>query len=401
MRWLSIIGLGEDGLDGLSAEARRLISDAELVVGGTRHLALTASLIRGETLVWPSPIDSAFPALIARRGHPVAVLASGDPFNYGIGKQLAALISPEDMICLPQPSAFSLAASRLGWALQDVAQVTLHGRPLENLIRVLHPGRRILALAWDGTTPAKVRDLLILRGLGRSRLAVMERMGGPAERQRSDNAAKLDVTDVAPLNVIAIEVVGESKSPVIPLAPGLDDALFESDGQLTKREIRALVLSSLAPRYGERLWDIGLGSGSIAIEWLLADPSLSALGIEERADRAARAKRNALALGTPVLDIVEGRAPEALAGLPLPDAIFIGGGLTDDGVFDAAWDALKPGGRLVANAVTLEAEARLAALNAAHGGELIRIAISRAEPLGGMTGWRPALPITHWRVVKP
>ncbi len=401
MRWLSIIGIGEDGLDGLSPQARSLVSEAELVVGGSRHLAMAASLVRGATLVWPSPIDTAFPAILARRGKPVVVLASGDPFNYGIGKQLAAIVAADEMISLPQPSAFSLAASRLGWALQDVAEVTLHGRPLENLIRVLHPGRRILALSWDGTTPGKVKELLVSRGLGRSRVTVFERMGGPAERRRSGTGEALDTTNVDALNVIAIEVAGDAKSLVIPRASGLDDALFETDGQLTKREIRAVVLSSLAPRYGERLWDIGLGSGSVAIEWLLADPSLSAIGIEERPDRAARARRNALALGAPALQVVEGRAPAALAGLPPPDAVFIGGGITDDGVFDVAWDALKPGGRFVANAVTLEAEARLAALSAVHGGDLIRLAISRAEPLGGMTGWRPALPITHWRAVKP
>ncbi len=401
MSWLSIIGIGEDGVHGLSPRARDLVSQAKLVVGGSRHLAMAASLIRGDTIAWPSPIDTAFPAILARRGKPVVVLASGDPFNYGIGKQLAAIVAAEEMISLPQPSAFSLAASRLGWALQDVAQITLHGRPLENLIRVLHPGRRILALSWDGTTPGRVKELLVSRGLGGSHVTVLERMGGAAESRRSGTAETLDAANVDALNVIAIEVADHCGSAVVPLSSGIGDDLFESDGQLTKREIRAVVLSSLAPRYGERLWDIGLGSGSIAIEWLLADPSLSAIGIEARADRLARAKRNALALGAPSLQVVEGSAPAALAGLPQPDAVFIGGGITNDGVFDAAWEALKPGGRFVANAVTLEAEARLAALNASYGGELIRLSISRAEPLGSMTGWRPALPITHWRVVKP
>jgi precorrin-6Y C5,15-methyltransferase (decarboxylating) len=229
-------------------------------------------------------------------------------------------------------------------------------------------------------------------------MIVLERMNGPGERLRGGPAVTLDVADVAALNVVAIEVAGENGA--VALTPGRDDALFENDGQLTRSEIRALVLASLAPRYGERLWDIGLGSGSIAIEWLLADPSLAAIGIEERPDRAARARRNALALGAPALEIVEGRAPEALSGLPPPDAVFIGGGLGDGGVVETAWQALNPGGRLVANAVTLEGEVHLAKLAAAHGGNLTRLAIQRAEPLGKLIGWTPARPITHWRVVK-
>ncbi len=399
-RWLFIVGIGEDGVAGLSQEACRLVESADLVAGGARHLALAASLIRGERLAWPSPIEDAFPKLLARRGRPVAVLASGDPFHYGVGKLLAALVPADEIACLPQPSAFSLAAARLGWALQDAACVTLHGRPIEGILRHLHGKRRIIALSWDGTTPAKLKDILVSRGLGRSVMTVLERMGAPGERMRTGQAATLDVADAAPLNTVAVEVVAERDSPIIPLSSGLDDALFENDGQLTKREIRALVLSSLAPRYGERLWDVGLGAGSIAIEWLLRDPSLSAIGIEQDAARAARARRNALALGTPTLEIVQGQAPAALRGLPQPDAVFIGGGLLD-GAFEAAWAALRAGGRLVANAVTLEGEARLAALRATYGGELVRIAVSRAGPVGGMSGWHPAMPVTHWRVVKP
>ncbi|HEX9881438.1 MAG TPA: precorrin-6y C5,15-methyltransferase (decarboxylating) subunit CbiE [Hyphomicrobium sp.] len=398
-RWLSIVGIGEDGAEGLSPLARRLIEEAGLVVGGTRHLALAGSLIRGERLAWPSPIDAAFPQILGHRGRAVAVLASGDPFHYGIGKQLAAIVGAEEFVCIPQASAFSLAAARMGWALQDASLVSLHGRALAGIVRHLHPRARILALSWDGTTPAKLAALLSERGLGASRITVLERMGGASERVRGKIAQGFALDDIDPLNTIALEVVADTEKRIIPLSPGLDDDLYESDGQLTKREVRAVVLSSLAPRYGELLWDIGLGAGSIAIEWLLRHPSLRAIGVEARADRAARAARNAAALGAPDLQIVPGRAPDALKDLPAPDAVFIGGGL-GDGVLDAAWQALRPGGRLVANAVTLEGEQRLSAAFQRLGGELLRIEIARAEAVGGLHGWRPAMPITHWRVTK-
>jgi precorrin-6Y C5,15-methyltransferase (decarboxylating) len=400
-RWLSIVGIGEDGVAGLSAAAKRLIESAELVVGGKRHLALAGDLIRSERLAWPSPLEGAFDTILKHRGGAVAVLATGDPFNFGVGKQLAGLVSADEILCLPQPSAFSLAAARMGWALQDTACITLHGRALEGLVRHLQPGARILALSWDGTTPVKAASLLNAYGFGKSGVTVLESMGGPGERIRSQIAEAINLAGVEPLNTLAIEVVAGAGSRVIGLAPGLDDDLFENDGQLTKREVRAITLSSLAPRRGELLWDIGLGAGSISIEWLLRDTSLSAIGIEERADRADRAMRNALALGAAELKVVTGRAPDALAGLPAPDAVFIGGGLSDAGVFERAWASLKPGGRLVTNAVTIESEARLADLYARHGGELTRIAISRAEPVGALNGWRPAMPVTHWRVRKP
>ena len=400
-RWLSIVGIGQDGADGLSPLAKNLVSSAELVVGGARHLELAARLIRGERLPWPSPLHNAFPAILARRGRPVAVLGSGDPFNYGVGKQIAALVSADELICVPQPSSFSLAASRLGWALQDAATVSLHGRAIEGLIRYLQPGARILALSWDGSTPAKAARLLTKRGFGESSITVLEELGGPKERVRRHRAARFDLAGVSALNVIGIEVAAGPGSKIIGLSPGLPDEIFESDGQLTKREVRAVTLAALAPRHGELLWDIGLGSGAIAIEWLLCHPSLGAIGIEEREDRATRAMRNALALGAPDLRVITGRAPEALAGLAPPDAVFIGGGLTDDGVFDAAWAALRPGGRIVANAVTLESEARLKEAFDRHGGELVRIEISKAGKIGGFHGWRAAMPVTQWRGVKP
>jgi precorrin-6B C5,15-methyltransferase / cobalt-precorrin-6B C5,C15-methyltransferase len=400
-RWLSIVGIGEDGVEGLSAVARQLIRSAELVVGGVRHLELAGELIGGRRLAWPSPIGDAFGEITRHRGQPVVVLASGDPFHFGIGKQIADFVTADEFVCLPQPSAFSLAAARMGWPLQDTALVTLHGRALSGIIRHLQPGARILALSWDGATPRKLAELLAARRMGQSRIAVLEAMGGARERTRHATAASFDIEDVQPLNTIAIEVIAEPDALFIPLTSGLDDDLFEHDGQLTKREIRAVTLSSLQPLQGQLLWDIGLGAGSVAIEWLLQHSSLRAVGIEARSDRAARAARNAAALGVPELHIVQGHAPEVFAGLARPDAIFIGGGIGDDGVFDAAWSALKSGGRLVANAVSLESEARLAGYFQQLGGELIRLQVARVDKVGAMSGWRPAMPVTQWRVRKP
>jgi precorrin-6Y C5,15-methyltransferase (decarboxylating) len=398
-RWLSIIGIGEDGIDGLSPVARRLVSDAELVVGGKRHLALADALIKGRRLSWPSPIGDALPEIERHRGRPVVVLASGDPFHFGVGDMLMRGFSPDETVCLPQPSAFSLAAARLGWSLQDVTPVSLHGRALEGIVRHLQPAARIVALSWDGETPARLATLLRERGLGESTITVLERMGGPGERVRRATAKGFDLDGIDPLNTIALEVVGLALS----LAPGLDDSLFEHDGQLTKRDVRAVTVSALAPRQGELLWDVGLGAGSIAIEWLLRHPSLKAIGIEEDAERAAKAARNAASLGTPDLRIVHGRAPEALAGLPAPDAVFIGGGLGDAKLFETAWLALKPGGRLVANAVSLGSEAKLIQQFQHNGGELTRIEVAKSGP-AGRSGkvfvWRPAAPIIQWRVTK-
>ncbi|MBC7831013.1 MAG: precorrin-6y C5,15-methyltransferase (decarboxylating) subunit CbiE [Hyphomicrobium sp.] len=398
--WLSIIGIGEDGIEGLSPIARRLIGDAVVVVGGARHLALAGSIVNGERIAWPSPIEAAFPRIVALRGSPVVILASGDPFHFGIGKLLAAIVAPQEFVCMPQPSAFSLAAAQLGWALQDVRTVSLHGRALASVIRHLQPGARVLALSWDGSTPGKLAQLLCSRGLGDTRMTVLENMGGPGERVQHTTAKAGVAGDIGALNTIALEVIAGADSRISTLAPGRNDASFENDGQLTKREVRAITIAALEPHHAELLWDIGLGSGSIAIEWLLCDPSLQAIGIEENAARAAIAARNAASLGTPELRIVHGRAPEALQGLPTPDAVFIGGGL-GDGVLDHAWRALKPGGRIVANAVTLEAESTLLTAFQQLGGDLTRIEVARADGIGGLHGWRPAFPVTQWRAVKP
>jgi precorrin-6B C5,15-methyltransferase / cobalt-precorrin-6B C5,C15-methyltransferase len=399
-RWLAVVGIGEDGIDGLSPAARRLVAQAAFVVGGKRHLALAGPL-SAETLVWPSPIDNALDVIETYRGQPACVLASGDPFFFGVGAMLMRRFKPDEMICVPSPSAFALAAARLGWSEQDCAMLSLHGRPLEAIVPHLQPGARILALSWDDATPAKLAALLTARGMGRSKLMVCEALGGPRERVRATEARSFALDNVAALNTIALETVVDHAARVLPRAAGLPDDWFEHDGQITKREIRAITLAHLAPRSGELLWDIGSGSGSVAIEWMLADPTNNAVAIEARHERAARIARNALTFGVPHLSVVTGEAPQVLNDLPTPDAIFIGGGASASDMIERAHRAIAPGGRLVVNAVTLETQAACVEWRARHGGELAQIAIAHAEPVGRFSGWRAAMPVVQWRVVKP
>jgi precorrin-6Y C5,15-methyltransferase (decarboxylating) len=399
--WLHIVGLGADGEAGLSPAARKAIGEAELVVGSARQLALVKSLVRADTLAWPSPLSDGITRVLARRGRSTTVLGSGDPFFFGIGATLAPELVRGEFICHPALSSVSLAAARLGWPLQNTEVVSLHGRDLDTLVRYLQPGQRILALSWDDTTPARVARLLTARGFGPSRLTVLESLGGPQERLRSCRAGAFSVEGVAALNLVGIEVEAEPHALVIPCRASLPDSAFEHDGQLTKEDVRAVTLSALRPRPGARLWDVGAGSGSIAIEWLLSHPACRATAIEKDPARCARILRNARALGVPELDVVQGSAPEALADLPAPDAVFIGGGASHDALLDHCYLALSRGGRLVVNAVALETEARLLAAYAKHGGELRRLSIETALPLGSMTGWRPAMPVVQWRIQKP
>jgi len=400
-RWLSIVGIGEDGVEGLTASARGLIGAAEIVFGGRRHLGLAAPLIRGAARPWPSPFDGAADEVLQHRGRQICVLASGDPFNYGIGAVLARKIDAREMIVVPAPSAFSLAAARLGWSLPQTVLLSAHGRMLDLVRPHLQPGARILALTSDGEGPAALARLLAQSGFGGSRLTALEALGGSRERVRTTTAAGFNLGTADSLNILAIEVEAASDARVIARSAGLPDDLFEHDGQITKRAVRAVTLSSLAPRRGEFLWDIGAGSGSVAIEWMLVDPSMRAIAFERRADRAARIRRNSAAFGVPGLEIVEDVAPAALADREPPDAVFIGGGASDAGVLDAATSVLRAGGRLVVNAVTLETEVLLIARHAALGGEMIRIAISRAGAIGEKTGWRSAMPVTQWAWTKP
>ncbi|MDX8467483.1 precorrin-6y C5,15-methyltransferase (decarboxylating) subunit CbiE [Mesorhizobium sp. VK23B] len=400
-RWLTIVGIGEDGVAGLGDEAKRRIGEAEVIFGGKRHLALVSSLAKGEARPWPTPFDAEMRDVLALAGKNVCVLASGDPFFHGAGVTLARKVKPEQMMVLPAPSSLSLAASRLGWALQDVETISLHGHSIDLIRPLLHPGARILALTSDGDAPAAIAALLDELGFGPSRLTILEALGGPDETRRAARADTFDLKKINPLNVLALEIESTADARILPLTVGLADHLFEHDGQITKREIRAITLSALAPRRGELLWDIGAGSGSIGIEWMLAHTSMRAIAIEVNSERAARIARNAAHCGVPGLVVIEGTAPKALAKLETPDAIFIGGGGSDAGVLEKAIKALRPGGRMVANAVTLEMEALLLDQYNRRGGDLTRIALSRAAPVGSMQAWRPAMPVMQWSWVKP
>ena len=395
-----MIGIGEDGLSGLTPAARALIETAEVLVGGARHLGMVPDS-GAERIRWERPLAATIDAIETRRGAMVAVLATGDPMWYGIGVTLSRRFPREEMTILPQPSAFSLAASRLGWPLADCAAITLHGRPLDTVRLHLAPDRRILILSEDGATPRAVAELLTKLGWGSSQLTVLARLGGSRETVVAGEAHSWSDRRVPDLNAIAVSCIPGPGARPLPRLAGLPDDAFEHDGQLTKREVRAATLAALAPLPGETLWDVGAGCGSIAIEWLRLAEGRSAVAIERNAARAATIARNACALGVPGLRIVAGSAPEALESLPQPDAVFIGGGIGTAGVLAEAWASLRPGGRLVANVVTAEGEARLLEWHARHGGVLTRIAVSRAEPVGPHHLWRPLATVTQLAAVKP
>ena len=399
--WLTVVGIGEDGYAGLGRDARRALFDAAIVAGGARHLAMLPARVRARREPWPQPFS--VDALLAHRESnvPVCVLASGDPMLFGVGATLARRVAPGEMRVLPAPSSLSLAAARLGWALQDTAMVSLVGRPLDALRRHLHACSRVLALSADGRTPAALAALLAEAGFGATRLAVFEHLGGPLERRIDGRADAWHVDEVASLNLVAFECESDAQARGWTLTPGLPDDAYRHDGQLTKRDVRALTLARLAPTAGALLWDVGAGSGSIGIEWMRSHAACHAIAIEANAERQRFIEHNRAALGVPGLQLVAGRAPDALAGLATPDAVFIGGGVSAPGVLDACWAALSPGGRLVANAVTVQSEAVLVAWRAQHGGTLTRIGIGEAQPLGGFDTWRQALPVTLYEVIKP
>jgi precorrin-6Y C5,15-methyltransferase (decarboxylating) len=399
--WLSIVGIGEDGIAGLSTQARESIQSATVVFGGARHLSLAASLIRGTQRPWVSPFEDNLPKVLAHRGKAVCVLASGDPFMYGIGGLLSQHVPRQEAVAIPSPSAFSLAASRLQWPLAHTALLCLCGRPVDLVRPHLQPAARILALSSDSRTPAALASLLSELGFAQSTLTVLEALGGPRERIRTARADAFALEAIDALNVVGIDVIAGPGARILARAAGLSDDLFEHDGQITKREIRALTLSALAPRRGEHLWDIGAGSGSVAIEWLLSDLSLTATAVEERADRVARIRRNALTFGVPDLQIVATSAPQGLEGLTTPDAVFVGGGATTPGIIDAARAALRPRGRMVVNAVSLQTEAILLKQYERCGGSLLRVSLARSGALGpDLSGWRPATPLMQWSWVK-
>ncbi|MFK0119001.1 precorrin-6y C5,15-methyltransferase (decarboxylating) subunit CbiE [Streptomyces sp. NPDC090994] len=399
---VTVVGIGADGWDGIPDASRAVLRDAQVVIGGPRQLDLLPYECGGERIAWPSPLRPAVPGLLAAHaGRRIAVLASGDPMFYGIGRALTEVLGAGAVHVLPHPSSVSYAAARLGWPLEDVEVVTLVGRPADRLAAALHHGRRLLVLSADATTPATVAALLRDRGFGPSRMRVLERLGAPEEDTGEPSTAD-DWTRPPgdPLNLVAVECLRAPGAPHLGAVPGLPDDAYEHDGQLTKRHVRAATLGVLAPAPGELLWDIGGGSGSVAIEWMRVHPSCRAVTVERDPARAERIARNAGRLGVPGLRIVTGAAPEALTQLPAPHAVFVGGGLTAPGLLDACWNALAPGGRLVANTVTLESEALLADARRRYGGELVRLAVAHATAVGGFTGWRQAMPVTQWAVRK-
>jgi precorrin-6B C5,15-methyltransferase / cobalt-precorrin-6B C5,C15-methyltransferase len=392
---LAVVGIGADGWAGLGESARAALRAAELIVGSERQLALLEDT-GAEHRAWPSPIDSLVDELAAGPRRATAVLASGDPMLYGIGATLARRLGPERMRVYPHPSAFALACARLGWPETEVELVSAVGRPAEVVGRVLQPGRRLVAYVAGADGAAAVARVARERGFGASRMVVLEQLEAEGERLHETTPEDWGERSADPLHAVALDCGRAPRAPLLPLTPGLPDAAYESDGQLTKRGVRAITLAALGPAPGHMLWDVGAGSGSVGIEWLRAEDTARAIAIEARADRAERAAANARRLGVPRLAVRRGQAPAALDGLEAPDAIFVGGGVTEPGLLERCWSALPPGGRLVANAVTLEGEARLIEARAAYGGQLMRIGLEHADPVGGFTAWRAQLPVVQW-----
>lgn len=394
---ITVVGIGADGWDGLADRSRRALVAAPTVVGSGRQLALLPAAVTAERRPWPSPLEPLLAQLASAAATDVCVLASGDPMLHGIGATLVRRAGREHVHVLPHPSAFALACARLGWPAAEVELISAVGRPAEVVAAALQSGRRFVAYVTGAAGAAGVARVLRAHGLDASRFVVLEQLGGPDEQTYDGTAGAWGEREADPLHVVAVEVRG---GPGLPRTPGLPDDAFASDGQLTKRHVRALTVAALAPNPGERLWDVGAGNGSVAVEWLRAEPTATAVAIEAREDRAARIRENALTLGVPRLDVRVGAAPDALAGLPAPDVVFVGGGITAPGLLDACWEALPVGGRLVANTVTLEGDHRVAAEHARRGGSLTRIDIAHAAPIGGFTGWRAQMTVTQWAVRK-
>lgn len=391
-----VVGVGADGWDGLPERLRALVAEADLVVGGERHLAMLPASVRAERFAWPSPMREALPGLVESwAGRHVVVLASGDPYVAGIGTTLQDFVPRKRLVVHPAVSSEALARARLGWAAETVTVLRDHAE----LPRHLAAGQRLIVLSRDERVPSEVVALLVDAGLGASRLTALAHLGGDDEAVVAGTAAAWD-QDVPSLHVLAIEVAADPSTTVLGWVAGLPDDAFEHDGQLTKRDLRASALSRLAPTPGSLLWDVGAGAGSVGIEWMRAHPSCRTLAVESHPERAANVARNASRLGVPALRVVQGRAPDALTDLPQPDAVFVGGGATREGVLESVWDRLVPGGRLVVHAVTLETERVVVDWASRVGGELTRIAVETARPIGTFTGWEPARAVVQWAVTK-
>ena len=397
--WLDVIGIGEDGVEGLSSSALAVLERAEIIIGGQRHHELSAN-ITAKRINWPSPFDALIEEMKSYRGKKLVILVTGDPLWYSVGARILKAIPADQITFHPQLSAFQWASARMGWSLADCATVTVHGRANSQILPHLAPAARLLVLTQNRDTPQQVADMLSERGFGASNMTVLAALGG-AREQRFDGVAETWDHNVPDFHSLAIECIAGAGAEWYPTTGGLPDSAFVSDGQITKQDIRATTLAKLAPYPDAVLWDIGAGCGSVSVEWMRAARSALSIAIEPNPDRLAMIRQNMVRLGAEKMTVVEGEAPAALVDLPGPDAIFIGGGLTREGVFEAAWEALRPFGRLVANVVTLEGEQRLADLHARHGGELVRLAVQKVDTIGSYRGWRAAMPVTQWCVTKP
>lgn len=399
-QWLTIVGMGEDGSDGLSAAARLALAEAEVVVGSARLLALLPQLAAARH-EWPQPFSAVVELIKPLKGRRTVVLATGDPLNYGVARKLLEFIPFAEMRIIPHLSALSLAAARLGWSLPDCDTLTLHGRDAANIEPFIQPRARLIVLTADATTIAEVARRLVARGFGKSIVTVLENMGGPRERSSSFTADSPPRQDFSDLNTLGIACIVSPGASIYSRLAGLPDDAFIHDGQLTKREVRAATLAALAPAPDQLLWDVGAGCGSVAIEWMRSTRGCEAIAFESHAERLKMIAANADGLGTPRLKTIAGIAPASFAGQPTPDAVFIGGGLGDAGVFEAAWAALKPGGRMVANVVTLEGELHLVDLQEKHGGDLVRMEISNLAYVGPFRALKPRMAVLQWRARKP
>ncbi|MBT6428884.1 MAG: precorrin-6y C5,15-methyltransferase (decarboxylating) subunit CbiE [Rhodospirillaceae bacterium] len=394
-KWITVIGIGEDGLSGLNKQSRDAIDTAEVFFGGHRHLAMLGKDPRPRER-WDNPLRETMARIRKLRGKKVCILATGDPMSYGIGVTLTREFGMAECLCLPHQSAFSLACARLGWPLAEVDCLTLHGRPLGLLNQHLRPHARLLILSENGGTAREVAGMLRQSGYGETKISVFENMGGGREK-RHDGLARTWRRRTGDLNTIALQCIAAPTAPRLMRTAGLADEFFQHDGQLTKPDVRAVTLAALSPAPAEVLWDVGAGAGSIAIEFLRAEPTARAIAIERNPKRIANIRTNGDALGARNLQIVEGAAPEVLKDLAKPDVVFIGGGVSDPKVLQACWRALPKGGRLVANVVSMEGEAALFRFMGARGGTMTRIAVSHLNAMGDLHAWRAMRPVVQYR----
>ena len=399
-KWLTVVGMGEDGWEGLSNRARLAIKSTDVIVGANRLISLLPKT-KAEIHEWPQPFSAVVEQIKPLAGRNTVILATGDPMNYGVVRKLMEFIPFDDMTIIPQVSAFSLAAARMGWSLPDCDCFTIHGRPAANVETFIQPNARLLVLTEDGTSVAEVCRRLIARGFEESKITVLENMGSADERMTSFVANANPNLDWSPLNVLSVHCIAGAQAKIFSRVAGLSDDAFVHDGQLTKREVRAATLAALAPAPDQMLWDIGAGCGSVSIEWMRVARGCEAIAIEHNEDRLKMIATNADQLGTPRLKVIAGKAPDALVGLRAPDAVFIGGGVGNEGVFDAAWQNLKSGGRMVCNVVTIEGEMHLYDLQEKHGGELVRMDVSTLTHVGPYRALKPRMSVVQWRVMKP